>query len=140
MSLNSREKFAFVVEKGAHPYGSRKLNFEKGAQTYCVHNRVRQTQNVYGNNSICISLCRFTVESVANDLPVDFSKAARNKQIMDEHFIMPLPRRLSAIEEGNTIRSINELLTPSATQVSLKDEMQDTIQESPQERQVHFLS
>lgn len=76
---------------------------------------------------------RFTVESVANDLPVDFSKAARNKQIMDEHFIMPLPRRLSAIEEGNTIRSINELLTPSATQVSLKDEMQDTIQESPQE-------
>ena len=73
---------------------------------------------------------------MANDSPVDFSKAARNKQIMDEHFgfNLALPRRLSAIEEGGTIRSINEILTPSATQVSLIEEIPDTIQEVPAER------
>ena len=70
---------------------------------------------------------------MSSDLPADISKAARNKQIIEEHFGMALPRRLSAIEEALTIKSLNDIITSSPTQPSLKD-MEFTIEESPNER------
>jgi len=46
---------------------------------------------------------------VAGDREVDTSKAARNKQLLDKHMshmAVSRPPVLSAIEEGNTIRSV----------------------------------
>ena len=50
------------------------------------------------------------MELVPGDHEVDASKQARNKQIIDKHIsymgAVSRPPVLSAIEEGNTIRSV----------------------------------
>ncbi|WAR05255.1 BEST3-like protein [Mya arenaria] len=77
---------------------------------------------------------RFTVEVVPGDHEVDASKSARNKQIIEKHMshmAVSRPPVLSAIEEGNTIRSVKEILTPSSPS-NLSLEMTDeTVQPLP---------
>lgn len=57
---------------------------------------------------------RFTVEAVPGDTEIDASKQARNKQILEKHMggymAVSRPPVLSAIEEGNTIRSMKVLI------------------------------
>lgn len=65
---------------------------------------------LYNLSFICLFIfSRFIVESVPGDTNIDASKHTRNKQILDKHMAhmaVSRPPVLSAIEEGNTIRSV----------------------------------
>ncbi|XP_045207719.2 uncharacterized protein LOC123559734 isoform X2 [Mercenaria mercenaria] len=70
---------------------------------------------------------RFVVESVPGDNSnIDASKQARNKQLLDKHMAymaVSRPPVLSAIEEGNTIRSVKDLIpSPSSHSLETMDE------------------
>ncbi|KAL4229154.1 chloride channel [Mactra antiquata] len=66
---------------------------------------------------------RFTVEAVPGDTDIDASKQSRNKQILDKHMgymAVSRPPVLSAIEEGNTIRSMKEIISSPSSVTSLE--------------------
>ncbi|XP_052787061.1 bestrophin-4-like [Mya arenaria] len=78
---------------------------------------------------------RFTVEVVPGDHEVDASKSARNKQIIDKHMsnmAVYRPTVLSAIEEGSTIGSVKDILTPTSPSILSLEMTDETVQPIPE--------